>query len=81
MVKRFLRSGRTGFYLAVTREGEVRAGDASPDRRPELAISVPRSSACIQRRREPESSAQGSELSGFRGWRDYFRKRLWEPDA
>ena len=27
MVKRFLRSGRTGFYLAVTREGEVGAGD------------------------------------------------------
>jgi MOSC domain-containing protein YiiM len=27
MVKRFLRSGRTGFYFAVTREGEVGAGD------------------------------------------------------
>lgn len=28
MVKRFMRSGRTGFYLAVVREGEVGAGDA-----------------------------------------------------
>ncbi len=27
MVKRFLASGRMGFYLAVTREGEVGAGD------------------------------------------------------
>jgi MOSC domain-containing protein YiiM len=27
MVKRFLRSRRTGFYLAVTREGDVGAGD------------------------------------------------------
>src|SRR5713101_246741 len=27
MVKRFLGSGRTGFYVAVTREGEVGAGD------------------------------------------------------
>ncbi len=27
MVRRFLESGRTGFYLAVTREGEVGAGD------------------------------------------------------
>src|SRR6185437_5842066 len=27
MVKRFLESRRTGFYLAVTREGEVGAGD------------------------------------------------------
>jgi MOSC domain-containing protein YiiM len=28
MVKRFLASGRSGFYLAVEREGEVGAGDA-----------------------------------------------------
>jgi MOSC domain-containing protein YiiM len=28
MVKRFLRSGRTGFYVSVLREGEVGAGDA-----------------------------------------------------
>ena len=27
MVKRFLASGRTGFYLAVTHEGKVGAGD------------------------------------------------------
>jgi MOSC domain-containing protein YiiM len=27
MVRRFLASGRTGFYLGVTREGEVGAGD------------------------------------------------------
>jgi MOSC domain-containing protein YiiM len=27
MVKRFLMSRRTGFYLAVTREGDVGAGD------------------------------------------------------
>jgi MOSC domain-containing protein YiiM len=27
MVKRFLASGRTGFYLAVTQEGEVGVGD------------------------------------------------------
>jgi MOSC domain-containing protein YiiM len=28
IIKRFLRSGRTGFYLSVLREGEVAAGDA-----------------------------------------------------
>jgi MOSC domain-containing protein YiiM len=27
MVKRFLASGRSGFYVAVAREGEVAAGD------------------------------------------------------
>lgn len=28
MIQRFLRSGRTGFYLAVVREGRLAAGDA-----------------------------------------------------
>jgi len=28
MVKRFLRAGRSGFYLSVVREGEIGAGDA-----------------------------------------------------
>src|SRR3989442_13210626 len=28
MVKRFQRSGRTGFYLAVLQEGDVAAGDS-----------------------------------------------------
>ncbi len=28
MVKRFMKSGRTGFYLAVLKEGEIGAGDA-----------------------------------------------------
>lgn len=28
IIKRFFHSGRSGFYLAVAREGEVRAGDA-----------------------------------------------------
>ena len=28
MVKRFQQSGRSGFYLAVVREGEIGAGDS-----------------------------------------------------
>ena len=28
IIKRFLQSGRSGFYLGVTREGEIAAGDA-----------------------------------------------------
>jgi len=28
MVKRFLQSGRTGFYFAVLKEGKVSAGDS-----------------------------------------------------
>ncbi len=41
MVKRFLRSGRTGFYLALAREGEVTIGDTvTLIARHDLAISV-----------------------------------------
>jgi MOSC domain-containing protein YiiM len=29
MLKRMLKNGRTGFYFAVTKEGEVGAGDPS----------------------------------------------------
>ena len=45
MVKRFLASRRTGFYLAVAREGEVGAGDEirvnarDPNRVPVSAIT------------------------------------------
>jgi MOSC domain-containing protein YiiM len=84
MVKRFLRSGRTGFYLAVTREGEVTAGDAVASiARHELAISV----AEIVGLYSADAANQdllrkASELAALpEGWRDYFRKRLWEPDA
>ena len=41
MVKRFLASGRTGFYLAVLQEGEVGAGDAIElVARDELGVSI-----------------------------------------
>lgn len=41
MVKRFLASARTGFYIAVTREGEVGAGDElKPISRDENAVPV-----------------------------------------
>ena len=41
MLKRMLRSGRTGFYFAVTTEGEVGAGDAiEPIARAEEELTV-----------------------------------------
>jgi MOSC domain-containing protein YiiM len=84
MVKRFLRSGRTGFYLAVTREGEAGAGDAvALIARHELAISVAEIvglySADAANQDLLRKASELSVLPG--GWRDYFRKRLWEPDA
>jgi MOSC domain-containing protein YiiM len=41
MVKRFLQSGRSGFYLSVSKEGEVTAGDTVTFiARDEHAVSV-----------------------------------------
>lgn len=84
IVKRFLRSGRTGFYLAVTREGEVAAGDAIQlVAQAEHSLTV----ADIVRLYTADSENQelllrAARLSGLPdGWRDYFRKRLWEPDG
>ena len=83
IVKRFLRSNRTGFYLAVAREGEVRAGD--PIRlsaRAAGSLSV----GDIVRLYETdtpdtETLKLASQLAGLPdSWRDYFRKRLLGPD-
>ncbi len=84
MVKCFLGSGRSGFYLAVVREGEVTAGDAVTFiARHDPAVSVAEivglyaADAVNQ-----ELLRRASELSALpEGWRDYFRKRLWEPDT
>ncbi len=46
MVKRFLASGRTGFYLAVTREGEVGAGDEIKVIGRDRGLGRPRFASC-----------------------------------
>jgi MOSC domain-containing protein YiiM len=83
MVKRFLRSGRTGFYFAVLREGEVGAGD-SIERiaEGEGGVSVTdivtlyASDAANQ-----DLLRRASTLAALpEGWREHFRERLWEPD-
>jgi MOSC domain-containing protein YiiM len=83
IVKRFLRSGRTGFYLAVLREGEVTAGDSIKLlARDEPGITV----ADVVNLYTADATNQDllrrvSELPELpAGWRDYFRKRLWDPD-
>ena len=84
MVKRFLLSGRTGFYLSVSQEGEVTAGDfVTVTGHDADAIAV----ADIVGLYTADGANQdllrrASELPALpHGWRDYFRKRLWEPDA
>ena len=83
VVKRFMRSGRTGFYLRVLREGQVTAGDSiERDSVPGDALTV----ADIVRLYAADSENQemlmrASRLEGLPdSWKEYFRKRLWKPD-
>jgi MOSC domain-containing protein YiiM len=82
MVKRFLASGRTGFYLAVIREGEVGAGDeirtlnldpyavpVSEITRLYVAKKFDATDAAMVRRAlEVEALTES--------WKDYFREKL-----
>ena len=84
MLKRMLRSGRTGFYFAVTAEGEVGPGDAiEPIERVGEGLTV----ADVVRlytvdARNQELLRRATQTSGLPdSWKDYFRKRLWDPDA
>ena len=84
MVKRFQRSGRTGFYFAVLREGELAAGDpleliGSNEDRVSIAEIVRLFAAGAA---DQEQLLRVSELSALpEGWREHFRARLWKPDA
>ena len=84
MVKRFQRSGRTGFYLAVVREGTLAAGDPiqrlSDERAGVTVADVVR--LYVGDDKEQELLRQASELPDLpEVWRAYFRGRLWKPDA
>src|SRR5438445_771327 len=82
MVKRFLASGRSGFYVAVIREGEVGAGD-------ELAV-ITRDSNAVPvseiTRLYVAKRWGGEELVSLRralqggalpeDWKEYFRERM-----
>jgi len=84
MVKRFLRSGRTGFYLSVLHEGQVAAGnsiDYVAGEKAGVAVSDIVSLYTTDAENQ-ELLRQVSQLPALpEQWRDYFRKRLWEPDA
>lgn len=84
MPQRLLRSGRTGFYLAVVREGEIGAGDPlewldrDPDR-PTIAEVVHLYTAD-----EPDPDLLRRALrapSLPEGWRERFRRRLADGGA
>ncbi|HEV8322877.1 MAG TPA: MOSC domain-containing protein [Myxococcota bacterium] len=82
MVKRFQQSGRTGFYLAVLREGVVSAGDVirlRPAAEDSLTVAdVVR--LYTAERADEELMRRAAELAALpESWRAYFRKRLSAP--
>ena len=84
MVKRFLHSGRNGFYLAVAEEGEVAAGDSIEQiARDENGVTVGDIVELYTADAAKQELLQRvSELASLpENWRAYFRKRLWKPDA
>jgi len=82
MVKRFLHSCRTGFYLRVLREGEVAAGDTiellSRDSNNVTVADITRLYAFEKDNRELMQRAL--DLPALpESWRDYFREKTGGP--
>src|SRR6266568_4436731 len=82
MVKRFLASGRTGFYLGVTREGEVGAGDEIKEiARDPNAVPVSEITRLYIAKRYEDADVT-SVRRALRvaalpeSWKEYFRERL-----
>ena len=82
MVKRFLASGRTGFYFSVSREGEVEAGDAIAliERDPNH-VAVPDITRLYVSKRyraaEVETLHRATRVQALpESWRNYFLERL-----
>ena len=87
MVKRFLASGRTGFYVAVSREGEVGAGDEiTVTSRDPHAVSI---SEIVRLYVEKAYSADDVALvrralrvaALTESWKDEFRERLQKANV
>ena len=83
IVKRFLHSGRSGFYFSVVREGKVTAGDSIELlKRDEYGVTV--ADVVNLYRRDATNQdllRRVSELPSLpKSWREYFRRRLWNPD-
>jgi MOSC domain-containing protein YiiM len=82
MVKRFLASGRTGFYVAVTREGEVGSGDEikeiSKDPNAVLVSEITRLYVAKRFDRNEMATLQRAlQVDALpESWKEYFRDRL-----
>jgi MOSC domain-containing protein YiiM len=86
MVKRFLASGRTGFYVAVTQEGAVGAGDPiEAIARDPHAVPVPEITRLYVAKRYADddvtSVRRALRVAALpESWKEYFRERLQKTD-
>ena len=84
IVQRFLRSGRSGFYLAVLEEGRIAAGCSIEILiRDEHAVTVADIvNLYLADATNQELLRKASDLPALPpDWRDHFRKRLWSADG
>jgi MOSC domain-containing protein YiiM len=87
IVKRFLASGRTGFYLAVRREGEVGAGDEITviARDPHAVLVSEITRLYVAKRYGDDDVASVRRALRVAAlpdsWKDYFRERLQKIDV
>jgi MOSC domain-containing protein YiiM len=84
IVKRFLASKRTGFYLAVLREGEVGEGDEIDFiAKQESGVTITEIVNLYSTdAHNQELLRRAIEVPALpQSWKDYLRKRLWNADA
>ena len=84
MVKRFHHSGRNGFYFAVTREGELGAGDAVEVLERDtggLTVADVVGLYVADDDKQPLLERASRHPALPASWREYFGKRLWGADG
>jgi MOSC domain-containing protein YiiM len=81
MIRRYLASGRSGFYVAVAREGELASGDSiafTHRAADSLSISAIASLRTADGWNQDLLSRAAALPALSAGWREHFRKRLGE---
>jgi len=84
MVKRFLASGRSGFYFAVDEEGDVAVGDAiEPLERAAHEITVSEITRLYARdRNDLDALRRAAEVEALpESWREFFRREVEKLQA
>jgi MOSC domain-containing protein YiiM len=84
MLKRFLASGRTGFYIMVVKEGVVQAGDAiEPIGRAGQSVTVTDVTRLYASKQpDPATLRRAVDLEALSdAWRNFLRDRLAQIEA